>query len=396
MKYSQPDKQLSQAGFSLLEMLIAVSLFIIVTGSIYTLLELGRSDRSRTSRRGDTQKNARIAMYLIGRDVMNAGLGYHKTGALVPDDFLANRLSVPIDVNATRDTLTSVACGNNVFTNKFLPSGQKTDAIAFIYRDLDFNGGKPIVVIDEVGSSGATKVVFQLPTPTPTPSPAPSKTPSFNATTNFSNVSNNDLFMAETKTSQIVGIVTSKDATNYRLNVDSTDNLGLNQERNKKDASNNFIGSLFRKCTSTSDTNCTSYDGTQTGGLVLKKIEMVSYQVTNDGTLVRTIYGNNKDGTVAEQIQQRAIAYGVQDFQIRYQMVDGTIVDDPVAGADGIRGVNPGTGTSDDLPTNMNNVRYVSIALTVSSTELDEKTGEAEVIVLNSTFALRNMGYDDK
>lgn len=390
MKDSQKDKKLIQAGFSLLEMLIAVSLFIIVTGSIYTLLELGRSDRSRTSRRGDTQKNARIAMYLIGRDVMNAGLGYHKTGGLVPDDFLANRLNVPFDSGAGRDTLTSVACGNNVFTNKFLPSGQKTDAIAFIYRDLDFNGGKPVAVIDEVGTSSATKIVFQLPTPTPTPSPLPSKTPSFDAATNFSNVSNNDLFLAETKTSQIVGIVTSKDATNYRLNIDSTDNLGLNQERNKKDASNNFIGSLFRKCTSTSDTNCTTYDGTQAGGLVLKKIEMVSYQVTNDGTLVRTIYGNNTSGAVTDQIQQRAIAYGVQDFQIQYQMLDGSIVDDPVVGPDGTR------GTSDDLPTNMNNVRYITIALTVSSTEVDEKSGAAEVITLNSTFALRNMGYDDK
>jgi prepilin-type N-terminal cleavage/methylation domain-containing protein len=384
------DKKIVQAGFSLLEMLVAISLFLIVTGSVYTLLELGRSDRSRTSRRGDTQKNARIAMYLIGRDVMNAGLGYHKTGALVPDNFLANRLGVPNDSGNIRDTLTSVACGNNVFTNKFLPTGQKTDSIAFIYRDLDFNGGKPIVVTDEVGVSTATKVVFQLPTPTPTPSPLPSKTPSFNAATNFSNVSNNDLFMAETKTSQIIGIVTSKDSTNYRLNIDKTDNLGLNQDRNLKDASNNFIGSLFRKCASTSDTNCTTYDGTTTGGIVLKKIEMVSYQVTNDGTLVRTVYGNNTDGAATEQIQQRAIAYGVQDFQIRYQMLDGSIVDDPVIGADGIR------GTADDIPTNMNNVRYIAISLTVSSTELDEKSGAAEIIVLNSTFSLRNMGYDDK
>jgi prepilin-type N-terminal cleavage/methylation domain-containing protein len=47
MKHFQPAKKRNQAGFSLLEMLIAVSLFIIVTGSIYTLLELGRSDRSR-------------------------------------------------------------------------------------------------------------------------------------------------------------------------------------------------------------------------------------------------------------------------------------------------------------------------------------------------------------
>lgn len=389
-EYLQSNKKLGQAGFSLLEMLVAVSLFIIVTGSVYALLELGRSDRNRTSRRGDTQKNARIAMYLIGRDVMNAGLGYHKTGALVPDDFLSSRIGVPTDPNTDRDLLTSVACGNNVFSNKFLPSTQKTDAIAFVYRDLDFNDGKPITVTSEVGGSSNTKIILQLPTPTPTPSPLPSQTPSFNAATNFSNVNNNDLFMAETKTSQIMGIVTSKNTSNYRLVVDSIDNLGINQARNTQDTDGNYIGSLLRKCSSGTDTNCTTYTSGVGGGIVLKKIEMVSYQVTNDGTLVRTIYGNNTSGAATEQIQQRAIAYGVQDFQVRYQMVNGTIVDDPVAGADGER------GTADDTPDNMNNIRFVSIALTVSSTEVDEKSGAAEIIVLNSTFSLRNLSYDDK
>lgn len=365
-------KRKNQAGFTLLEMLVAIGIFTIVTGSMYALLELGRSERNRTSRRGDTQKNARIAMYLIGRDVMNAGLGYHKTGALVPDDFLSNRLGVAFDPNSGRDTLTSVSCGNNVFTNKFLPSTQKTDSIAFIYRDLDFNSGRPIVVTDEVGTSTATPVVLQT-----------------NAT-DLASLNNNDLFLAETKTSQIVALLTSKDTVNNRISVDSGDNLGLNQARNTKDGSGNYIGSILRKCTSTSDTNCTTYTGVGGGSINLKKIEMVSYQVSYDGTLLRTIYGNNKDGTKTDQIQQRAIAYGVQDFQIRYQLLDGSIVDDPVVGADGTR------GTSDDLPTNMNNVRYVMITMTVSSTEVDEKTGAAELITLSSTFSLRNMGYDDK
>ena len=367
-EYGCTMKKKNQAGFSLLEMIVAISLFVIVTGSVYALLELGRSDRSRSSRRGDTQKNARVAMYLLGRDVMNAGLGYHKTGGLVPDDFLTARLGVPTEVGSTRDTLTSVSCGNNVFTNRELATNQKTDAIAFIYRDLDYNNGKTIVVTDEVGTGSATQVVLQT-----------------NAT-DFASVNNNDLFLAETKTSQIVGIVTSKDAATNRIIVDSIDNLGLNQARNLNDGNGNYIGSLLRKCTSLSDTNCTTY----TGGIVLKKIEMVSYQISSNGTFIRSVYGNNKDLAASDQIQQRAIAYGVKDFQIRYQLIDGTIVDDPVVGVDGIR------GTADDIQTNMNNVRYVSVVLTVSSTEVDEKTGVAEEITLNSSFSLRNMGYDDK
>jgi prepilin-type N-terminal cleavage/methylation domain-containing protein len=355
----------NQSGFSMLEMVIAIFIFTLITASMFAVLELGRSDRNRTSRRGDTQKNARIAMYLIGRDVMNAGLGYHKTGGLVPDNFLNIQLGVPFDPGNGRDTLTSVACGNNVFANKFLPATEKTDSIAFLYRDLDHNNGNPIPVSDEVGSAG--NVILQT-----------------NAAS-LGVINNNDLFLAETKTSQIVGIVTSKNTGANRIVLDSIDNLGLNQARNA-----GINGSLLRKCNSNADTGCTTYDAGVGGGIVLKKIEMVGYQVDNDGTLMRTIYGNDKDKPANDQVQKRAIAYGVQNFQIRYQLKTGEIVDDPVVGVDQIR------GTSDDTPLAMNDVRYVSISLTVSSTEIDEKTGKPEIIILNSTFSLRNMSYDDK
>lgn len=369
---NQSNKKSSQAGFTMIEMLVAIGLFIMVTGFMYTLLELGRTDRNRTSRRGDTQKNARIAMYMIGRDVMNAGLGYHQTGALVPTPFLTGRLVAPIGVGAARNMLTAVASGNNVYANQYLPETQKTDVIIFAYRDLDFNNGKPIVVTDEVGSTSNNSVILQS-----------------NAS-DIANINNNDLFLAETKNSQVVVMVTSKNTSNNRLTLNSGDNLGLNQARNTKDGGGKFIGSILRKCANSSDENCTTYTGVTGGSINLKKINLVGYQVSNDGTLTRTIYGNNKDGTPTDQLQQRAVAYGVQDFQIRYQMANGSIVDDPIAGVDGTR------GTADDLPTNMNNVRYVTITMTVSSTELDERTGQAEQITLSSTYALRNITYDDK
>lgn len=364
------NKKTNQAGFTMIEMIVAIGLFIMVTGFMYTLLELGRTDRNRTSRRGDTQKNARIAMYMIGRDVMNAGLGYHQTGALVPSPFLTSRLGAPIGV-AARNMLTAVSSGNNVYTNQYLPPTQKTDVIVFAYRDLDFNNGRPVVVTDEVGTTSNNSVVLQT-----------------NAA-DIANVNNNDLFLVETKNSQVVVMVTSKNTSNNRLTLNSGDNLGLNQDRNTKSGAN-FIGSILRKCTSSSDSNCTTYTGVTGGSINLKKIMLIGYQVSDDGTLTRTIYGNNKDGTATDQIQQRAVAYGVQDFQVRYQLANGTIVDDPIMGADGNR------GTADDIPTNMNNIRYVTITMTVSSTEVDERTGQAELITLSSTYALRNITYDDK
>ncbi len=86
MKFNNSDKmnaneldfsRKSERGFTLLEMLVAMVVFLIVTGSIYGLLQVGRIDRNRAGRRSDIMKDARAAIHLIGRDALNAGLSYH-------------------------------------------------------------------------------------------------------------------------------------------------------------------------------------------------------------------------------------------------------------------------------------------------------------------------------
>src|SRR3954451_18402563 len=105
----------SERGFSLLELMFALTIFLVVSGSIYGLMQLGMYDRNRSSLRSDVLKNARVAVHLIGRDVLNSGLGYHRRGAVVPDNFNNLELGVPADVDSNRDLLTSVVVGNNLF-----------------------------------------------------------------------------------------------------------------------------------------------------------------------------------------------------------------------------------------------------------------------------------------
>jgi prepilin-type N-terminal cleavage/methylation domain-containing protein len=127
----------AQQGFSLLEMMVAVTIFLIVTGSVFGLLQIGRIDRNRSSRRSDMLKNARTAIHLMGRDVLNAGMSFHKTGAIVPDNFLSTRLGIPVDADTQRDILTSVISGNNLFTNALNPDTTvRTDMISFSYREM--------------------------------------------------------------------------------------------------------------------------------------------------------------------------------------------------------------------------------------------------------------------
>jgi len=64
-----------QRGFSLVELLVAMAVTLVVSGSIYGLLTAGQNAFRREPSLADRQQNIRIAMDSIARDVDNAGAG---------------------------------------------------------------------------------------------------------------------------------------------------------------------------------------------------------------------------------------------------------------------------------------------------------------------------------
>ena len=90
-------------------------------------------------------------------------------------------------------------------------------------------------------------------------------------------------------------------------------------------------GSLLRKCVDSSDQNCTTYLAS------LKRFFLVKYHVNSEGTLIRTVFGNNRNGTTpADQKQEFPLAYNVENLQIRYVLENGTVTDNPSVGVDEI------------------------------------------------------------
>lgn len=350
-------------GFTLIEVMIAMVIFLIVSASIYGLLQVARVDRNRSSRRADILKNARVAIHLIGRDALNAGLGYHRRGAVVPDNFLSSRLGIPADTNTDRDILTSIVAGNDIYTNNLQPDPNvKTDMITFAFRDLDFNNGD-VIELQNVNSPVGNPATASLITKDPT---------------GAANVRANDLYLIESDTSQ-VGVVATGVPTGNQIDISPNDALGLNQAMDGL----NEDGSLLRKCVDSSDQNCTTYLAS------LKRFYLVKYHVKEDGTLVRTVFGNNRNGAApADQIQEFPLAYNVENMQIRYVLADGTVTENPSVGVDGI------AGTDDDRPEDFNLIRQITISLTVQAFEADEQTLKLDKITISSTFSARNMEYD--
>lgn len=353
----------AEGGFSLIEAMVAMVIFLIVIGSVYGLLQVGLIDRNRASRHSDVLKNARAAMHLIGRDALNAGLGYNKSGALVPDNFISTRLGTPADADTTRDTLTAVSGGNNIFANVLLTdSNSRTDVIAFAFRDLTFNGGNVLTLSDSYAKSGA-------------PATAVLQTPAGGA----ASARVFDLFLVESQSSQMAIMATAVPNTNNQIEVAPNDPLGINQALDGTGENR----SILKKCATMDEDDCLTYSAT-----AAKRFFWVSYRVNADGTLIRTIYGNNSGAAATQQIQEMPLAYNIEDLQIQYVLENGKVTDDPAAGPDGV------IATADDTPLDFNLVRQITVTLKVQATENDEQLKKPETITLTSTFSTRNLEYD--
>lgn len=65
----------TQAGFSLVEMLVAIVVTLIVSGAVYGLIASGQNAFRREPELADRQQNIRIAMALIEQDIQSGGAG---------------------------------------------------------------------------------------------------------------------------------------------------------------------------------------------------------------------------------------------------------------------------------------------------------------------------------
>jgi prepilin-type N-terminal cleavage/methylation domain-containing protein len=351
----------SQSGFSLLELVVVLAIFSIVSAAIFGLLQVGRIERNRSSRRSDVLKNARVAIHMIGRDALNAGLGFHRAGAVAPDNFVSTTLGVTPDVDTERDLLTSIVAGDNINDNDLLANpAARTDSVAFSYRDMDFNSGN-LIMLQNVSNDAGTPAI-----------------PYVNTTANGAvNARVHQLYLVESDTTQ-VAIMATNVSGNNRIEAAPGDPLLLNQALNGVGA----LGSVLRQCVDQNDENCTTYVATA------KRFNLVNYRVRADGTLVRIVYGNNVGAATTAQVQEQPLAYSVEDLQIEYVLQNGTVTSRPNAGPDGI------VGNADDFTEGFNQIRQITVRITVQSTERDERTGEPERLTLNATFSARNMEYD--
>ncbi len=340
----------TQAGFSLIEMIVALVLFLIVTGAIFGVMAVARQSRSVVNEQVPLNKNARIALNLLGRDTYNVGFGYPlKSTVVLPDNRVSTLLGIPVDVDTTRDTIPPIISGNNITLNTFnTTTGVRTDQVTFLFKDTTFNlitGAGGIVVSQPLNINAATTTggIDEI----------------IPISGSNANCRVNDIYLVTGNTGATLGVATALNGSN-KVQFSNGDPLNFNQTGSS--------GPLRGITTPAS----------------MQRVLMVTYFVTADGTLTRREYANS---TPAVSFTDDPLVFGVEDFQIEYVMDDGTISNNPSAGPDGI------PGTVDDTQSNLAAIRQVRYTIRVRTTE-SSATGVFNRVNMSSTFSTRNLGYD--
>lgn len=335
----------NQAGFTLVEMLISMMVFLIATGAIFGLLKIASVQKKTASTRTDQLKSARIALEYIRRDAINAGFGFHRDGGNSPDN-TANRLfGLPADPDSERDWITSVIAGNNV-TGNSLNTSTNMDFVAFVSREPSFNGNAPFDYssASRVGSSNTVAL----------------------SAANANNICNvNDLYLVQSGNTQVIAMatsVTTSTTTGPLINLAPTDVLGLNQSATGSGDNANLLL-------------------TSGSGGTIKKINIVSYGIDANGVLIRKTYGNQ---TGTSQIETRELVFGVSNFQIKYFMEDGRILDNPSSNHSG--------RTNQQA---MNGVVQIQLTITIIPNEENLSGAPSAPVTIKEFISTRNLRYDN-
>jgi len=336
----------NQRGLTLIELLISVTIFLVGVGAIYSVTRLATIQKNTVSTRTDQLRSARIALEYIRRDALNAGFGFHRTGGNIPDNAGNGLFGIPSDSDTERDFLTSIICGNETNNNSLTPSG-KTDVVVFASRDAGFNNGNLINYTSSVGVGTAVNV-----------------TTAANACANCNKY---DLYLLESDsgTTQVLGMVTTKMTNSSIQFAPGTDDpFNINQSASASGHAQNLLA-------------------VTAGGGTLKRINLISYSVTNNGVLVRKKYGNQTGSSATAQLETRELVYNVSNFQIKYYMEDGTTVDDPSSN---------NNGRTNQIK--MNNIVQIEVTITLAPSANESQPMVTTPIVLKEYISTKNLRYE--
>ena len=104
-------KNQKQSGFSLLELIIAMTITLILLGLVSTLFARVIGVRNRESRRADALASAQAAINVMSREIANSGYGLNNNGIITGD---SNEQRLHFRSNVVNSDLSTTSPGEDI------------------------------------------------------------------------------------------------------------------------------------------------------------------------------------------------------------------------------------------------------------------------------------------
>lgn len=347
-------------GYSLVEVLVVIVIFAIITAGVSAVFLRGQHEylvREETVR---MQQQARLAMTAMERDLRMTGYGLSDVGNLKIRFYNKG-------VGTVTDNYYAVAEANVFGSPKVAVPAADTDSIAIRYCD------QPSDAMPDITLSGSV------------PPPSSSNTP----VSSTDGINANDLII----------IYDPTDLAKYGsiLMVTDTTSAGGLSVKHGNGAGDGPLASFYNP--SNPAVNLFPPGGYPVGAKVLRlapeALRTVRYYVDAGMNLRR-----QSQAGLTGAVEERPVASGIEDFQVKYYFRDGTWLDAPV---------------TDDPDHDVDKLRAVRISIIVRTAKPDRQYGAGDSIrltgddgngvarsgggyrrmVMSTTISLRNLAVRD-
>jgi len=354
-----PSVTRRERGFSLLELLVAIGLFTIILGAIYSVLRVATSDVFTARQSTEALDSARIGIQAMYRDAVDCGADYPNAGATLP----AGRLAALLGTGATSsfNQVTPVVPARQVPWVSGSPG--PNDSIMFVYRDNSFNSGN-VLRVNSISTSGDVLL---------------------NTASGDNTVcTTGEIYCVQGPTTAALGWLATKDSssgTNNRLRfiTSGTDNdaLSINQP--------GVAGTVSMLPASGAGPNTHDQYIVYRVTWVLYFVEPTT--VSNPArTLIRRVFGKPRAGTGAGTVSSTGwldtpMCANVSGMRFNYILRDASVSTFPTL----VSGVDQ-----------RQLIRQAQVYLDVESPEADYRNGQKQVVNLVNVFSLRNLAVTVK
>ncbi|HEY8562636.1 MAG TPA: type II secretion system protein [Pyrinomonadaceae bacterium] len=158
-------RNIENKGFSLIELMIAMTITLALMGVATTLFSGALGIRTRESRRADALSSARAALSSLSREISNSGYGLTSNGIVTAD---SNNKKIHFRANLSNDDYTTDSIGEDVtyfFDDetksivRYDPNNEQTTSV-IVNRISDVT----FTYYDYVGGSSAASAPLNAPT----------------------------------------------------------------------------------------------------------------------------------------------------------------------------------------------------------------------------------------